>query len=197
MPGINQIQIDPKGGITFAKGLRAILRQDPNIIMVGEIRDRETANIAVRAALTGHLVFSTLHTNNAAGTVNRLLDMGVEPYLLASCLVGVVSQRLVRKICPHCKKEELREKSRNNIVYFKGVGCSLCNFTGYKGRTAVGEIVAIHQKHRDLIAKRAPSSYFDKVSRELGYKSLLDNGMNLVKDGTISYSELLGNIYQE
>ncbi|MGI6485790.1 MAG: GspE/PulE family protein [Tepidanaerobacteraceae bacterium] len=202
--GVNQVQINPKGGITFANGLRSILRQDPNIIMVGEIRDYETAEISVRAALTGHLVFSTLHTNSASGTILRLLDMGVEPYLLASCLVGVVSQRLVRKICTKCKQG--RKANELEIAYlgvndslniYKGKGCAACGQTGYRGRTAIGEIVRITPTHRELISKRATSQQIDKISRSCNFESLKENGIELVKNGITTIDELKRVIYQE
>jgi len=203
LSGINQVQINPQIGLTFANGLRAILRQDPNIIMVGEIRDQETANIAIRAALTGHLVFSTLHTNNASGAIVRLLEMGVESYLLASSLVGIIAQRLVRKICPRCKekynaleneKAFLGLKSKE-IILFKGRGCNFCNHTGYNGRTVIGEIVYIHSAHRHLISKQAPVQQIDKISRQLGYQSIKQNGIKLVKKGITTVEELMSLIY--
>jgi type IV pilus assembly protein PilB len=205
IPGVNQVQINPKGGITFANGLRSILRQDPNVIMVGEIRDSETADIAIRAALTGHLVFSTLHTNSASGAIVRLLDMGIEPYLLASCLVGVVAQRLVRKICPNCKqayRADSRETAylgvdNQNLDLYMGKGCSVCNQTGYRGRTVIGEIVKISQTHREFISQRATSQQIDKISRDYGYKSLKENGIELVKNGITTLDELMRVIYQE
>jgi type IV pilus assembly protein PilB len=205
LPGINQIQINPKSGITFANGLRAILRQDPNIIMVGEIRDRETADIAIRAALTGHLVFSTLHTNNASGAIARLLDMGVESYLLASCLVGIISQRLVRKICPKCKKEykalenemAYMEVKDPELVLLKGKGCDSCNYTGYSGRTVIGEMISIHSSHRELISKGATLQELDEASRKLGYKNIKDNGIELVKSGITTLTEVMRVIFQE
>jgi len=203
LPGINQVQINPQVGLTFADGLRAILRQDPNIIMVGEIRDQETANIAIRAALTGHLVFSTLHTNNASGAIVRMLDMGVESYLLASCLVGIIAQRLVRKICPRCKEEYLPSESEKaflgvnseKIRLLKGKGCNFCNHTGYSGRTVVGEIVYLHSAHRRLISKRAPLQQLDRVSRKLGYRNIKQNGIDLVYKGITTVEELMALIY--
>ncbi|MGI5859096.1 MAG: GspE/PulE family protein [Tepidanaerobacteraceae bacterium] len=205
LPGINQIQINTKSGITFANGLRAILRQDPNIIMIGEIRDRETADIAIRAALTGHLVFSTLHTNNASGAIARLLDMGIESYLLASCLVGVISQRLVRKICPKCK---IKYKAAENdwaylgfkdleTTLFKGKGCDCCNYTGYSGRTVIGEMIKIHSIHRELISKGSTLQEIDEASRNLGYKHIKDNGIELVKSGITTVEEVMKVIFQE
>ncbi|HHY70694.1 MAG TPA: type II/IV secretion system protein [Thermoanaerobacterales bacterium] len=205
LPGINQVQINPKSGITFANGLRAILRQDPNIIMVGEIRDRETADIAIRAALTGHLVFSTLHTNSASGAIARLLDMGVESYLLTSCLVGIISQRLVRKICTICKEEYVASESESaymdfkypGISLFKGKGCDSCNYTGYSGRTVIGEVINIHALHRKLISKQSTLQEMDEVSRNLGYEDIKDNGIELVKNGITSLEEVMRVIFQE
>src|SRR5207253_2136373 len=152
VPGINQSQVNSRTGLTFATGLRALVRQDPDIILVGEIRDRETAEVAVQAALTGHLVFSTLHTNTAAGAITRLTNMGVEPFLIASAVVGVVAQRLVRRVCAHCEGsyrptpevlEELGlDSEEHTLTLFKrGRGCRHCNGTGYRGRTAVHEVM--------------------------------------------------------
>ena len=156
--GINHVQVNTKSGLTFASGLRSILRQDPNVIMIGEIRDSETAEIAVRAAITGHLVLSTLHTNDAPGTVLRLIDMGIEPFLVASSLVGVISQRLVRKICSNCKRshdatqEELSLLHTDTpVMIFSGKGCAVCNGTGYKGRTGVFEIMTLTKKLKEYI----------------------------------------------
>lgn len=197
IPGINQIQINSKVGITFARGLRSILRQDPNVIMVGEIRDQETAQIAIRAALTGHLVFSTLHTNNTSGAIVRLIDMGVEPYLLASCLVGVIAQRLVRILCPQCKEEFIPQEStcckgvEDNKVFYRAKGCPYCNNTGYKGRQVVGEMVILHEEHRQLISQKVSSSQLDMLSRKLGYKTFKENGMDLAEKGVTSIDELL------
>ena len=203
LPGINQVQINPQIGLSFANGLRAILRQDPNIIMVGEIRDQETANIAIRAALTGHLVFSTLHTNSASGAIVRLLDMGVESYLLASCLVGIIAQRLVRKICPQCKEKHLASESERTFIgtkskdlkLYNGRGCNYCNQTGYSGRTVIGEIVYIHPAHRKLISRRAPLQQIDKVSRKLGYRNIKQNGIELVKKGITTVEEIMALLY--
>jgi len=203
LPGINQVQINTKAGITFSSGLRAILRQDPNVIMVGEIRDSETAEIAIRAALTGHLVFSTLHTNTASGAITRLLDMGIEPYLLAACIIGIISQRLVRKICSNCKKEYVASSMERTLLQienedlrlYHGVGCNYCNQTGYFQRTAIGEIVYITSAHRRLISEQASAQEFDAVSRRMGYKSMLENGIDLVLQGTTSLDELKRMIY--
>ena len=160
MPGINQVQVNTKAGLTFSSGLRSILRQDPDIIMIGEIRDQETVDIAIRAAITGHLVLSTIHTNDAPGTISRLVDMGVPSYMLAASLVGILSQRLVKKICPFCKmaytpsKFELRAAglpaSYSKPIHI-GKGCTYCNETGYKGRMAVHEILVVDRAVRDMI----------------------------------------------
>lgn len=197
LPGVNQVQINHKAGITFASGLRSVLRQDPNIIMVGEIRDTDTANIAVRAALTGHLVFSTLHTNNAAGAIDRLLDMGVEPYLIASCLLGVIAQRLVRKICPYCKKSYKPNDIERNILnlekqqlLYKGEGCDYCSHTGYRGRIAIGEILSITPEHKDLIINKPSSQRIAKLCSKLDYQSLKVNGIKLVKKGITTFEEI-------
>lgn len=203
LPGINQVQINPKSGITFANGLRAILRQDPDIIMVGEIRDKETADIAIRAALTGHLVFSTLHTSNTSGAIERLLDMGVESYLLASCLTGIIAQRLVRKICPDCKEKyfashmqkDYMDCANREITLFKGKGCQMCNFTGYSGRTVIGEVVNIHSEIRKSISKKLNSQEIDKASRNLGYEDIKDNGIRLAKNGITTLEEVMRIVF--
>lgn len=201
LEGINQVQIAPKIGLNFAEVLRNILRQDPNIIMVGEIRDSETADIAVRAALTGHLVLSTIHTNDSAGAITRLIDMGVEPFLISSSLIGVVAQRLVRRICPKCKKEyeaDDRELLALGIQgpckLYKGEGCSLCNNTGYKGRIAVYEILRILKEHRKPITEKAPSDVLKDISVKNGMKTLKENGIRLVLDGITTLDEILKEI---
>lgn len=198
LEGINQVQINPKAGVTFAKGLRSVLRQDPDIIMVGEIRDLETAEIAVRAALTGHLVLSTLHTNTASGAITRLIDMGVEPYLLSSCLTGVIAQRLVRKLCPHCKKpteptklDKILLGTERKINLYKETGCFKCNQIGFKGRTVLSEIVKITPYHRELINKKAPTQLLDKVSQNCGFSSLRQNAARLVSMGITTTKEIM------
>ena len=169
LPGVNQIPVRPKRGLTFANGLRSILRQDPDIIMVGEIRDRETADIAMRSALTGHLVLSSLHTNDAAESITRLLDMGVEPYLIASALRGVLAERLVRKVCTACRQkvqptqEELSQMQREigtavTPTMYRGRGCSECKGTGYRGRTAILELLIVYKALRDFVTQRASAS---------------------------------------
>ena len=206
--GINQVQINEKTGMTFANGLRAILRQDPDIIAVGEIRDGETAEIAMRAAITGHVVLSTVHTNDAVGTIDRLKDIGVEPYLISSALRGVVSQRLVRRICPKCKKpytpteEELDTlglKSTDGLVFYKGEGCPNCFDTGYRGRIAVFEMLPITNKVRTMIADGSSRAQIEEElkSPEAGFVSLRENALRLVKEGITTSSEITRVINEE
>jgi type IV pilus assembly protein PilB len=207
--GINQVQVNVKAGLTFANGLRSILRQDPNIIMIGEIRDNETAEIAVRSSLTGHLVLSTLHTNDAPGAVTRLVDMGVEPFLVSSSLVGVIAQRLVRKICSSCKEEYTADEWEKRLLMYnynmderlalhRGKGCQYCGGSGYKGRIAIFEIMSITKKHRLLIDKRATTDELREYSvREDGMTTLRQNAMKLVLDGVTSVEELLRVTYEQ
>ncbi|MBY6267344.1 GspE/PulE family protein [Parageobacillus thermoglucosidasius] len=198
--GVNQIQVNPNIGLTFAQGLRSILRQDPNIIMVGEIRDRETAEVAIRASLTGHLVLSTLHTNDALSTITRLIDMGIEPFLVATSLAGVVSQRLVRRVCRDCQEEQ--EPTKREIEIFarrgmkidkliRGRGCPTCNMTGYKGRIAIHELLVMTDEMRRVILNKEP---FSKL-RELAIKNrmifLIDDGLLKVKQGLTTLEEVL------
>ncbi|MFL6561406.1 MAG: GspE/PulE family protein [Bacillus sp. (in: firmicutes)] len=200
LAGINQIQVNPNVGMTFAAGLRSILRQDPNIIMVGEIRDKETAEVAIRASLTGHLVLSTLHTNDSIGTVTRLIDMGVEPFLLASSLSGIVAQRLVRKVCRDCA--ETQEPSKREIEIFakrgmkidkitRGKGCSSCSMTGYKGRLALHEVLVIND---EMSRAMMNGESFQKM-KELANKNktifLLDDGLLKIKQGLTTTEEVL------
>ena len=171
--GINQMQVNAKVGFTFASGLRSMLRQDPDIIMVGEIRDGETAEIAVRAALTGHLVLSTIHTNNAAGTITRLEDMGIEPFLLSSTVVGIIAQRLVRKICPYCGEDYSTDQMEMKLLGLefpvtikKGKGCSFCNNTGYKGRVGIYEVMDINSELKQLIDEKRPEREIEEAAKE-------------------------------
>jgi len=191
LKGITQIQISPKVGFSFANALRSILRHDPDIMMVGEVRDFETAELAIRTALTGHLVFSTLHTNDACSGVTRLLDMGIEPYLVASSVEAFIAQRLVRVICPKCK-EEIKEKSLNieGSVY-RGKGCEDCKFTGYHGRTAIYEILFIDDPIRELILKKASAVEIKKKALNLGMKTLKDHGLEKVLEGKTTIEEVL------
>ena len=199
LPGINQIQVNPKGGITFGTGLRAILRQDPNIVMVGEIRDDETAKISVHASLTGQLVLTTIHTPDAPSSIIRLMEMDIEPYLLSSTLIGVIAQRLVRIICPGCKEKyeptdaELQyfPKGQRVTSLFEGKGCKQCNFTGYKGRTGIFEVMRINTKLRDLIGKKAPTGEIKQEAIKIGMKSLFESGLYKVLQGITTLSEIL------
>ncbi|MDN5346857.1 MAG: type pilus assembly protein PilB [Clostridia bacterium] len=201
LEGINQVRVNPKAGLDFASGLRSILRQDPDIIMVGEIRDRETADIAVRAATTGHLVLSTLHTNDAAGAVTRLVDMGVEPFLVNSSLIGVVAQRLVRLICPHCKEEYLPAPGTPEYAYlqgegeitslYRGRGCPACNYTGYRGRTAIQEVLVMTERLRSLVSAKEPSVIIRKAAIEEGMIPLHRDGLYKARQGLTTVSEVM------
>lgn len=197
--GINQIQIQAPIGLTFGVGLRSVLRQDPDIIMVGEIRDRETAEIAVRAANTGHLVLSTLHTNSAADAITRLLDMGVERYLVAGSIIGVVAQRLVRKLCPACRQayqpspEELLFFSgafKNDGLLYKSKGCHACAYTGYQGRIGLHEVLLINSSLRELINQRASAEQIKKAALKEGMIPLVADGMDKVQAGITTLQEI-------
>ena len=195
---ISQVQVNVKAGVTFANGLRSILRQDPDVIMVGEIRDRETATIAIQAALTGHLVFSTLHTNDAPGAVARLIDIGVEPYLIASALLGVVGQRLVRKVCPTCRKPQavpvkLFEDvvpTGQSIALVKGAGCSGCRNTGYSGRIGIYEVLTMNEALRDLMVARAPASQMKTAALQAGFVPLRQAGLVMAANGITTLEEV-------
>ncbi len=196
--GINQIHVNPQIGLTFAAGLRSIVRQDPDVIMVGEMRDLETAEIGIRAALTGHLVFSTLHTNDAPGAIARLVDMGAEDYLLASSILGVLAQRLVRVICPECKEPErvqpefLREAGLDpNLKVFHGVGCKECGHTGYRGRLGIFELMMMDEDVRRLTITNADASQLRKAALQGGMVTLRQDGFNKVRDGLTTVSEVL------
>jgi Type II secretory pathway, ATPase PulE/Tfp pilus assembly pathway, ATPase PilB len=200
LPGINQVNVNAKAGLTFASGLRSILRQDPDIVMIGEIRDSETAEIAVRAAITGHLVLSTIHTNDAPSSIVRLMDMGIQPYLVATSVCGVISQRLVRKVCPYCKVEYQANESEKKIMGFKkeeklilhkGKGCGYCKNTGYSGRTGVYEIMELTRKHRELIASKANSDVIKDLSVEGGMTTLNMACKELVLKGITTIDELV------
>lgn len=199
--GINQVMVNAKADMTFAAALRSILRQDPDIIMVGEIRDEETAAIAVQASITGHLVVSTLHTNSAASTISRLMDMGIESYLLADSVVGVIAQRLVRCLCPHCKKQveateeekELFEKRpEESFPVYVPVGCGKCNDTGFMGRTGVYEIMQITPRLKTMISKKASAEELKEQSLKEGMNTLRMAAAKLVVEGRIPVSEMLG-----
>lgn len=199
MEGVTQSQVNPKANFNFAEGLRSMLRQDPDIIMVGEIRDTETANIAVRAAITGHLVLSTLHTNNAVATVNRLIDMGIKPYLVASSLVAIVSQLLVKRNCEHCKVpyfasvEEKRamnlENLETDVQLHKSTGCPNCKQTGYKGRSPIFEILKFDNDVRRMVSEHQSSSDIRQMLRSKGVRTLQDSCLELLLDGTTSMDE--------
>ena len=199
--GVNQVQINDKVGMTFAGGLRSILRQDPDIIAVGEIRDGETAEIALRAAITGHLVLSTLHTNSAISLLDRLLDIGCEPYLIAEALKGVISQRLVRRICPDCRQEYIADEEdlermglpvdSKNVKIYKGKGCPNCYHTGYRGRIAVFEILIMSRKTKRMVAENAPrAELMEEFVREGHYRSLKDGARDLVLNGVTTVAEM-------
>ncbi|MFC1666590.1 type II secretion system ATPase GspE [Candidatus Omnitrophota bacterium] len=200
--GIIQVAINPKIELTFAKTLRHMLRQDPDVLMVGEIRDSETAEIAIQSALTGHLVFSTLHTNDAPGAVTRLVDMGVEPFLITSTVRAVIAQRLLRVICPKCKKEYTPQKlelselglsgdTAKAVKFYKGAGCSECNGSGYKGRTGIYELFIMDDRARDLMVKRASSSAIRKVAQQAGMKTLREDSVSKVLEGITTAEEAL------
>lgn len=201
LKGITQIQVHPKIGLTFANGLRSMLRHDPDIMMVGEVRDYETAEITIRIALTGHLVFSTIHTNDAAGGVTRLLDIGIEPYLVVSSVISFIAQRLVRLICPKCKapikadRETLHMLGINaheaHFQLFEGKGCEFCKFTGYRGRTAIYEILIVDDAIRELVLRRASVNEIKKAALSSGMRTLFQDGMEKVKMGLTTVSEVL------
>ncbi|MFL0195447.1 GspE/PulE family protein [Clostridium sp. WILCCON 0269] len=202
LKGINQMQVNNKIGFDFASGLRSILRQDPDIILVGEIRDNETAEISIRAALTGHMVLSTIHTNNAVGTIGRLLDMDIKPFLISSTLAGVVAQRLVRKVCPNCGEEYVSDEREmrllgidNPVKLKKGRGCSLCNDTGYKGRIGIFEILEIDKDIKNLIDINSTESDIKKMALEKGMNTLRESCMNKVLKGTTTVDEMLKVTY--
>lgn len=199
---INQVNVNKTAGLTFPIGLRSLLRQDPDVISVGEIRDEETARVAVRAAITGHLVISTLHTKDASGTVVRLLDMGVQNYLLADALIGVIAQRLVRKICPYCKEKYIPDNLERKLCdlkeeqyLYRGKGCSKCNNTGYTGRIAVFEIMKINSSMKKFIYEGESTENLREYSLKRGMKSLKENCLHLIKNGITTSSEYVNVIY--
>jgi type IV pilus assembly protein PilB len=199
LKGINQVQVNTKAGLTFAAGLRSILRQDPDTIMIGEIRDAETAEIAVRAAITGHLVLSTLHTNDSPSTVARLIDMGLEPYLVSSALIGIISQRLVKVLCPKCKEEYEASESEKRLMgidadkpvtLYKPVGCNACN-NGYRGRAAVHEVMLVNESIRKLINREANTDDIRKQALDDGMRTLLQSATDLALKGKTSFEEIM------
>ena len=202
LPGVNQMEVRPEIDLTFARGLRHILRQDPDVIMVGEIRDLETAEIAIRAALTGHLVFSTLHTNDAAGGVTRLLDMGIEPYLVTSSVDALIAQRLVRTICPSCRESydvdpKVLERAgfaaeyNGGLHLHRGAGCEECKYSGYKGRTGIYEVMRVTEPIRSLIIERASSTKVKQQALALGMRTLRDDGWGKVLEGITTLEEVV------
>lgn len=205
MQGVNQVQMRPEIGLDFAHTLRTFLRQDPDVIMVGEIRDRDTAEIAIRAALTGHLVFSTLHTNDSAGSINRLLDMGIEPFLVASSVEGIVAQRLVRRLCPDCRAEVDMKDTQQAVLHEQGfavadlagrpiyepAGCDECRGSGFRGRTGIYELLSINDHIRPMIINRAPAGEIKKVALKHGLHTLREDGWNKVLNGVTTIEEVL------
>lgn len=209
--GINQIQVNPQSNLTFAKGLRAIARQDPNVVLVGEIRDLETADIAVNAALTGHLLLSTFHANNAATAVPRFIDMGVEPFLVGSTLELIIAQRLVRRICDSCKASDVYSKSKidklgkdvskyfegKSFTFYKGKGCESCSHTGFRGRIGIFEYLTTSPELQDLIAKVPSTKEVTELVRSQGFKSMFEDGIEKVKGGYTTLEELLRVVMPE
>jgi len=200
--GINQVHVREDIGLTFAAALRSFLRQDPDIIMVGEIRDFETAEISVKAALTGHLVLSTLHTNDAPSTVSRLLNMGIEPFLVSASVILIVAQRLVRTICAECRVEEnipvpaliqlgFSEEEAQSVKAYKGKGCSVCNGTGYKGRIALYEVMPLREELKEMILEGASADELKKTAVRLGMKTLRASGLTKIKTGVTTIEEVL------
>jgi type IV pilus assembly protein PilB len=203
--GINQVQVNEKAGMTFPAALRSILRQDPDIVMIGEMRDGETAEIGIRASITGHLVLSTLHTNDAASTITRLIDMDIPPYMVATSLIGVVAQRLVKVLCPNCKRQVWSTQEDNKLMrldnieeahpVYEAVGCDECNNTGYKGRTAIHEIIHCTGKVSEMIAANSSREKIEETARENGTLLLRDNVSQLVLDGVTTVDELVHVTY--
>ncbi len=200
--GINQVQVNSKAGMTFAAALRSILRQDPDIVMIGEMRDSETADIGIRAAITGHLVLSTLHTNDAASTIVRLVDMGVAPYMVATSLIGVIAQRLVKVLCPACKKMRMSTEEENKLMkidhsvpIYEACGCPACNNTGYKGRTAIHEIIHCTSNVSSIIAQGGTKEQIEEAAKANGTRLLRDNVSELVQNGSTSIDELVRVTY--
>jgi len=202
MDGINQVQVNEKAGVTFATALRSFLRQDPDVILVGEIRDSETAEIAVQAALTGHLVLSTLHTNDTFATITRLMDMGVDVYKISESLQAIIAQRLVQKLCPQCRTEAEPDELERKLVpfmrrmglepkFYRAKGCSRCGFTGYKGRIGVYEILTLDGEIKDLIATNASIYEIRKVARKKGFRNLYEDAVSLIAEGICDYQEVL------
>jgi type IV pilus assembly protein PilB len=196
--GINQVQVKPEIGLTFANALRCFLRQDPDIILVGEVRDLETAEMTIRAALTGHLVFSTLHTNDAVSTITRLVDIGIPTYLVTASTRLIIAQRLIRKLCPLCKEPcEVKDENLpqsvvlNSPVIYKAKGCEKCNFIGYKGRSVIAEVIFVDEEVRTSIYKGATPTEVMAIAKKKGTLSLLESGLKRVEEGITSLEEVL------
>jgi type IV pilus assembly protein PilB len=203
--GINQVQVNNKAELTFASALRSILRQDPDIIMIGEIRDGETASIAVQASITGHLVVSTLHTNSSVGTISRLEDMGIESYLLADSLIGIIAQRLVRRLCPKCKRARAATAEEKQLMgleltqdftFYDPMGCDQCESTGYSGRIGIYEIMTVTPKLKNMIAKNVSADDLKAEAQAGGMHTLRESAIRLVLDGTTSYKEMLRTTFE-
>jgi type II secretory ATPase GspE/PulE/Tfp pilus assembly ATPase PilB-like protein len=194
LPGVAQIQVNEKAGVTFAGALRSILRQDPDIVMIGEMRDYDTAHIGVQSSLTGHLVLSTLHTNDSISAVIRLVDMGIEPYLAASCIIGTIAQRLARRLCPHCRREDAapRIMAKQGIKkVYQPVGCQKCNDTGYRGRVGLYEQFVLTEEIREAIAAGQSVSKLREQARKNGFRTLWEIGLQAVAAGKTSPEELM------
>lgn len=204
LDGLNQVQVNVKADMTFANALRSILRQDPNIVLIGEIRDGETAQIAIEAALTGHLVLATIHTNDAPSVATRLIDMGIEPFLISSALIGTTAQRLARKICPYCREPyhpsptalmglgiDEEESGDDNLVFYRGKGCEKCNGTGYRGRTGIHEVMKMDDALRQLILSKSTARELSIVARKNGMRTLLEDALVKAKEGLITVEEVL------
>jgi type IV pilus assembly protein PilB len=208
LPGINQVEVKHKIGLDFARIIRAMLRQAPNIILVGEIRDHETAEIAIQASLTGHLVFSTLHTNDAPSAITRLVDIGVQPFLVASSIIAIMAQRLVRLVCPKCKapdeppKTELKSagytaEQLKSASFMRGRGCNHCNHTGYRGRKGIFEMLRMNGQMRELTFKGEPAQVLRRVARLNGMRTLLEDGLNKALRGITTLEEVLSTCHFE
>ena len=206
--GINQVQVNEAAGLTFAEALRSILRQDPDIVLIGEIRDLETAQIAMQASLTGHLVLSTIHTNSAPATITRLIDMNIEPYLIASTLACVVSQRLIRRLCDHCKVQITPDPNKlkrlgisaveaKTIKFYEPKGCDNCLKTGYRGRLAIFEMMPIEDEIAKLIVQRADAKIIRQKALEMGMTLLVTDGVRRIKEGVTTMEEVISVAFVE
>jgi general secretion pathway protein E family protein len=193
--GINQIEVNPNTGLTFEKGLKAILRMDPDKVMIGEIRNEDTAHIAISSSITGHLVLSTLHTESSPASIGRLIDMGIEPYLISAGLIGVISQRLIRKLCPHCKEKIKNTNPLVNSKYvYRASGCEKCN-SGYSGRIAVFEIMIVDSEIRQMITNRESVAKIKEVSIKKGMNTLSHEILNLIENGETTFEEFYKNVH--